>query len=124
MNFMRRIWAIVLLGLAGFSLAEPALVPGPRTQLPECCRRMGQHHCASTREEPAGINFRNATDRCPDFPGLPASPVQRHTSALNAGPGSFAVFVPQSDIPADREFTRHSALSFSQPKRGPPALAA
>jgi hypothetical protein len=123
MNFMRRIWAIVLLGLAGFSLCEPALVAGAATQLPDCCRRMGQHHCASTREESAGVHFRNAVEHCPYFPGLPASPVQRHTSALHAGPSSFVVLIPQSDVLTNREFTHHSALHFSHPKRGPPVMA-
>jgi hypothetical protein len=85
---------------------------------------MSQHHCASTREEPGGVNFWNATDCCAYFPGLPASPVQRRTSALNAGPSSFAVLFPQSEIAADQESTHHSVFHFSQPKRGLPVIAA
>ena len=121
---MRRVWAMLLVGLAGFSLAEPALVAGAETPLPECCRRMGQHHCASTDQDSSGIHFRNAADRCPYFPGLPASPVQRHTSLLNVGAGAFIVLVPQLAIQIDRESTHYTAYYFAHPKRGPPVVTA
>jgi hypothetical protein len=43
---VRRTSAILLLAFFSFSLVSAAFGPDAGTNLPECCRRAGQHHCA------------------------------------------------------------------------------
>ena len=82
---MRRFPAIVLLLVAfSLSLLAPLLMAGTEKELPACCRRDGNHHCARQRghAEHSGVAI-SSHAACPLFP-----------------PGlSAAVSVPAADTP-------------------------
>jgi len=73
---VRRLFAILLVALFSFSLIAPALSSGAETNVPECCRRAGKHHCSlgSGSALPSGPVF-NAGGHCPLYPDslLPTS---------------------------------------------------
>ena len=69
MSAVRRVSAILLMVLIGFSLIGPAFSADTESSLPACCRRAGQHHCATGMgsSESSGPAFQ--TGHCPLFPG-------------------------------------------------------
>jgi hypothetical protein len=70
MSAVRRASAILLMVLIGFSLIGPAFSADTESSLPACCRRAGQHHCATGMgsSESSGPAFQTES-HCPLFPG-------------------------------------------------------
>jgi|SRR5580658_2252206 hypothetical protein len=70
---MRRVPAILLVLLFGFSPIGPALFVDAQSNLPACCRRDGKHHCGMTdpdmTETPSsGAAVDALRAKCPFFP--------------------------------------------------------
>ncbi len=67
---MRRFPAIVLLLVAiSLSLIAPMLLAAAEKELPACCRREGNHHCAKMRGHQHGEGVQiAATSVCPLYP--------------------------------------------------------
>jgi len=93
---MRRAPATLLLAVFSFSLIGPALWENGSADLPACCRRDGQHHCAMMNvDRDAGPAVRLATTRCPFFPTCGAT-LQNSGDALPAAtPPRFFAIVSQ-----------------------------
>jgi hypothetical protein len=120
---MRRIPAILLLLVFSLPLIGPAAWAQADPQVPECCRRLGLHHCVlrSAGSQPdAGAKWRPAAEKCPYFPALPTSPagskaaLRSISRTLAAAP---AVLLSRFDRGSVRYCLR---LSDSHFKRGPP----
>ena len=114
---------MLLLVLFSVSLIGPAVLAGPETRLPECCRRLGKHHCvlASPQEQSAGASLRSFQDRCPYFPAGPVVPAHQYSSLSKARqmvPNSLLVYHSRQ---APAEFRSEAPSGRSHQKRGPPA---
>jgi hypothetical protein len=122
---MRRLWAILLVGLFSFSLITPILLAEDATSaLPACCRRDGHHRCAASSQQNNGSGSSWRTARCAIFPAtntfLPGT-----GAGLSLAPSSviFAEFAGHPVVHAQLEaFFRISHDRASQ-KRGPPSLS-
>jgi len=120
---MRRIPAILLLVLFSLPLIGPALWAETDPQAPECCRRLGRHHCAlrGTDSQPdGGIEWQPAFEKCPYFPALPTSPAGSG-AALRSTSRTFAVAPVVVPANFDCSGIRYDfLLCNSHLKRGPP----
>lgn len=121
---MRRFPAIVLLLVAfSLSLLAPLLAAGTPKELPACCRRDGNHHCARNRAHTHNSGVAISSQAvCPLFPpGLSAAvsvpaadappvfnSIHRSTATAPAPPGQ-----PFSLRPIEFSLAGH--------KRGPPS---
>jgi hypothetical protein len=120
---LRRISAILLLALFGFSLTGFAFHSDPEANLPACCRRHGNHHCAlATGGKTTGSGF-HSNDRCPLFPALgvaTTSGVQlRLTPRISVSAPDYARALlsrPADVRPRARRAAAHG-------ERGPPSLS-
>jgi hypothetical protein len=120
---MRRIWAMLLLAVFGFSLAAPVLLASdPDSNLPPCCRRNGKHHCAMMDSRPAspasGPSLR--TDRCALFPHAQAVPAGPIVSLPVAAPAISAGLLGHAAICPQTAALCRSSYSRAGQKRGPP----
>jgi hypothetical protein len=115
---VRRIMAGLLLALFSFSLIAPALLADEDSNLPACCRRIGEHHCTLAASQ--GASF--IQERCPHFPSGGASLAASEIATLTPAQAVFATILSHTAAHAQTE--AHYRVSFSRAwqKRGPPAL--
>jgi hypothetical protein len=123
---MRRLSAMLLMVCFSALLIAPAAFTNSESQLPDCCRRLGKHHCATgraqTQQESSGASFRTTGDACPYFPAGPVVSGHRYTPLLNSvqidvtSPSTQPGGQVQTEVSPDDWFSR------SHQKRGPPAL--
>jgi hypothetical protein len=119
---VRRLFAILLVALFSFSLMAPALSSGAETNIPECCRRAGKHHCSTSSgsAQPSGPVF-NSGGHCPLYPDslLPTSVPSTFLAIF-----ALALLFPVATEGAFRQLAaaRFGSLfsTRSHPKRGPP----
>jgi hypothetical protein len=117
---------MLLLVLISFSLIGPAVFADSESRLPECCRRLGLHHCTGKPEADgrpsSGPLFQHVTTKCPEFPAGPvvapdgSAPFLTVVPGLVASPAGHILRAYQSDTPL-----RDLFLLCNQ-KRAPPAL--
>jgi hypothetical protein len=118
---MRRLLAITITLLLGFTLVAPLFAFDAAGSLSECCRRNGRHHCAAGMTDEAG-NSRTVSaiaPKCPSFPraiAAPHSTGMKFVAVLNSG---IPVFAMQSSAP-QTEARYHISYARSRQKRGPP----
>ena len=119
---MRRISAILLVGLFGFWLIGPALLAQDAgSQLPACCRRAGKHHCAMAAiqtQSPAGPVLH--TGRCTLFPVGAAVPTDGTVSLPAASESIFAGLISHPASRPQMEALCRISYSRAGQKRGPP----
>ena len=67
---MRRALATFLVAMFSLPLIAPVLLADTDSNLPACCRRGGQHHCAMSNiaDQSFGTGMRAVQPRCPLFP--------------------------------------------------------
>lgn len=125
---MRLLLAITMVVLFGFPMAAPLFGLDAASNLPECCRRNGRHHCdggmvSNTGESAISSvsSFSTIAPKCPTWPKSTAAPwphtlgslaLRSTGTPLYAHPGS----TPQTEARYRVAFTR------SRQKRGPPAV--
>ena len=122
---MRRVSAMSLLVLFSFPLAGPAVFAGFESQLPECCRRLGQHHCDALQDldrQQSGSTIGNVSPKCPFFPLAHAVPAYGKTTLAGAVQTIVASTVSQPMSFAQSEARSRVLFSHSHHKRGPPVL--
>lgn len=71
---VRRVLSVLMAMLFSFWLIQPVLSFAQETEIHECCRRAGKHHCMMGRGSAEGPTFSSAP--CPMY--------QWHTSAMAA----------------------------------------
>jgi len=121
---MRRALASLLLAAFGFPLIAPALFSDAESNLPECCRRGGKHHCAMMMDDApvTGVSFRSAHARCPLYPGISATPAGEYIAVLNTYGAIFGSVVGHPAIPFHSQPVYRICFSRACQKRGPPAI--
>jgi hypothetical protein len=117
---------MLLLVLFSFSLAGPAVFADSESQLPACCRRLGQHHCDALqdveRQQSSGSVIRNVSPKCPFFPLAHAVPAYGKTTLGGAAQTIVASTVSQRMGFARTEARSRISFSHAHQKRGPPVL--
>jgi len=122
---MRRALASFLLAVFSFPLIAPALFVDAESQLPECCRRSGKHHCAMTTEEPAsttGVSFGSNQARCPLYSGALSAPAGDFVAVLKSSGAVFGAIVSHPSVHAQTEAGYRISFGRSAQKRGPPVV--
>jgi hypothetical protein len=121
---MRRALATFLLAVFSFPLIAPALSAGAESNLPECCRRGGKHHCAMMMDQaPAtGASLRPIQPRCPLYPGAPATPARQLVAVLKSSCTIFDAVVSHPAIHVRTEAGYRISFGRSSQKRGPPVV--
>ncbi|HUB78257.1 MAG TPA: hypothetical protein VMB03_05645 [Bryobacteraceae bacterium] len=119
---MRRALAWLLLAEFSFPLIAPALFADAESNLPECCRRGGKHHCAMMMDDApvTGVSFRSAHARCPLYPGISATPAGDYVAVLNSSVLLFGALVSHPAIFVQTEAVYRISFSRERQKRGPP----
>jgi hypothetical protein len=117
-SIVRRIMAGLLLAVFGFSLIAPALLADEDSNLPPCCRRLGEHHCTLAASQGASI----IQERCPHFPSGSAALMASGIAAVTPAQAVFAAIVSHPAAHAPTEARYRISFSRAWQKRGPPAL--
>ncbi len=124
---MRRVPAILLVFLFGFSPIAPALFVEDQSNLPACCRRDGKHHCDMMDRDMAGAPASGvAIDalrvRCPLFPNGGVMVPEYGPAVLAAFQTAGISIVSQIADRAQAVTGYRVAPNRSHRKRGPPTL--
>lgn len=121
---MRRALATFLLAVFSFPLIAPALSADAASNLPECCRRGGKHHCAMAMEDASatGVSFRPIQPRCPLYPSAPATPVGELAVILTKSCAIFGLVISHPAIHLQTEACYRVSFDRSSQKRGPPVV--
>jgi hypothetical protein len=128
MTKMRRVPAILLVFLFGFSLIGPALFVDAESNLPACCRRDGKHHCGMLDRDmvetsSSGPALDVLRTKCPLFPSGGAV-LPNYGVALPGAPRMAAISIAVAILsPAQAEAGYRISLNRAHHKRGPPALS-
>jgi hypothetical protein len=123
---MRRALALFLLLVFSFPLIAPALLADALSNLPECCRRGGKHHCAmglDDGESGQGSAFRSTQPKCPCYPGALATPMGEYAATLKSSVAIPGALVSHPAIQVQTEAGYRISLGRSAQKRGPPLLS-
>jgi hypothetical protein len=88
---MRHTLASLVLALVSFPLIAPMLLANAASNLPACCRRNGQHHCAMADGD-AGAGLRANQPKCPFFPKAGAVPAITKIILLGTAPRASAPY--------------------------------
>jgi hypothetical protein len=122
---VRRAISIALLGVIAYLVVAPAAFAGTDSNLPECCRRNGKHHCAMMAQLPAPDTvptFRPIHTVCGSYPVSTAAPAGA-AIALPKGSGStFAATVIWVETFACCDAQPRTPFTRSRQKRAPPAV--
>jgi hypothetical protein len=122
---MRRISAILLLGVLALTAAIPLVFADSESARPVCCRRNGKHQCAmNTAQQPesAGPVFRAARATCVYFPNTGVVPSHPNVIAPEALRALFAAIVSQRASQTQPESRQSICFSRNHQKRGPPVF--
>lgn len=121
---MRRFPAIVLLLVAfSLSLLAPLLAAGTPKELPACCRRDGNHHCARNRAHThnSGVSI-SSHAACPLFPpGLSAAVSVPAADAPPVFSGIHQSMAAAPAPPGQSVSLRQAEFALAGQKRGPPS---
>jgi len=112
-----------LLVALSYSVIAPALFADSESNLPECCRRNGEHQCTMKTHDAsstAGSAFQ-LVERCPAFPLAPAVTGNAAAAVLRTPGAIFAALVSHPAIQRQTEALGRISFSRSRQKRGPPA---
>jgi hypothetical protein len=119
---MRRLTAITIALLLGFSLAAPLLAVDAASSLPQCCRRNGLHHCAGGMTDNAERSVSSIGSKCPAFPkAIEAAAMHGFFLTISRCPET-PVFAHPAAAP-QTEARYRIAFARSRQKRGPPSAA-
>src|SRR5215472_3107425 len=117
---VRRVPAILLLGIFSFVLIVPILAADTDSKLPECCRREGQHRCTMTGAPSTAGNLIQAV--CAAYPKTGAAPAYSKVAAASLAQAAAAPILSFSAGRPRIETLAHTSFSRTRQKRGPPAL--
>jgi len=117
---MRRLLAITITLLLSFTLAAPLFAIDSNSNLPECCRRTGRHHCDGSMTSSADRSFTSIGSRCPAFPKATAAPTLHNFTPAVPRNVATPLFVHPC-APPQTEARYRIASARSRQKRGPPA---
>jgi hypothetical protein len=121
---VRRASAISLLVAMCFSSIATIAFADPESNLPQCCRRNGQHHCAMDADDAvsstAGVQSIRTT--CPEFPVASVAPSTLDAAVLKGAITISASVLSHPASPVQAEARYRVSFSRSRQKRGPPVI--
>jgi hypothetical protein len=125
---LRRITAILLLGILGSPLVVPATSGDRRLKLPACCRPDGRHRCSMMdRAERAGSASgpvaRPSQAKCPLFPTGDAIPSHAQGSLPRPAVAIGAALAAGIALASPARVRVFSGESHTHLVRGPPSLS-
>jgi hypothetical protein len=123
---MRRALASFLLLVFSFTLIAPAVFADAASNLPECCRRGGKHHCAMRLDNAPSaqdVAFGSTQPQCPSYPGVLTTPPGGYVAILNKSGTIFGTVVSHPAIQVQTETGYRISPGRSAQKRGPPVLS-
>jgi hypothetical protein len=112
--------ASLLLTVFSFSLIAPALLAYEDSNLPACCRRLGEHRCVLANLASQETSF--IQERCPHFPSGSAALAASEIATLTPSQSVFAAIVSHPAAHAQTEARYRVSFSRARQKRGPPTL--
>jgi hypothetical protein len=118
--------ASALLLILACDTTLPALLAGPESNLPACCRRDGKHHCAmlemlEKQQENAGPSWKTVAKKCPLFPRGTVAFFADSASTPPAA-GFAGLLSGASIVKAQTEVLFRISHSRTRQKRGPPSF--
>jgi hypothetical protein len=130
---VQRVSAVLLLVLFSFSLIGTPALNNSESNLPECCRRDGKHHCALSSmavsmmqdgetQDASGPGMKSVAEKCPYAPGRGAALAHGKTPLLRAAVTPLASLVSHPAGQAQTEARYRVSFSRVRQKRGPPSL--
>ena len=123
---MRRVWAAMLSVLFSCSLIVPAVIASSASRVPECCRRLGKHHCMMTsgldKDEPSEPALQNVPDRCPYNLAGWLLPAQGYSPFLTANRMHMALLSSHPAAQTQNEARHCAAFQSATQERGPPTI--
>jgi hypothetical protein len=123
---MQRFSAAALLVLFSLSLIAAPFSADPESQLPECCRRSGAHHCAMSQGAVQGpMSGPTATTvamKCPYYPASVAVSAERVTPLVAGSLLILAICALYIARRTRTEFRYRFDFNQSQSMRGPPLV--
>ena len=119
---VRRVLASLLLAVFSFSPTATALLANEDSNLPACCRRLGEHRCALVNLASQGASF--IQERCPHFPSGSASLAASEMASVTPSQAIFGAIVSHPAAHAQTEARYRVSFSRAWQKRGPPAFLA
>jgi hypothetical protein len=120
---MRRILAIGLLLLFASAYVLPMVMSDDDRNLPECCRRGGEHHCAmmDMTTESSGDGFHTLRGKCPCWPAGTVRSNQEY-AVVSSASLIYGELVSHPACFVQTEIGYIVSQSRSHQKRGPPSL--
>jgi len=117
-------WLIVVFSLA---LVAPALSADPESQLPACCRRLGQHRCSAVqgadRNDASGAHVSAVPVKCPFFPSSTVvTPSHGNARLMSATHSCVSLAFSAAMRRAQTIALCRPSFSRLRQKRGPPML--
>lgn len=121
---VRRTLATLLIAIFGILPISPALFASDAySNLPACCRRHGQHHCAMmARQSTTSSAPAIQASSCPLFPSNKAVVAHRITGAPRTSQAVFSEIVSHPASHPQTEAMYRISYSRANQKRGPPSL--
>ena len=124
---MRPALTSLLVTVFSFPLIGPVLLASIASDLPSCCRRNGEHHCAMVdmagRDRlPAGLSVQARRPKCPLFPKAGFVAVSSKTTLLTVSPRVGPPHLFRLAIQKKNENRPRIAFRDSAQKRGPPVV--
>ncbi|MGC2300915.1 MAG: hypothetical protein WA476_19065 [Acidobacteriaceae bacterium] len=123
---MRRAFAATLVLLFSLPLIAPVFVPASAaSQLPACCRRNGNHHCAMKMElGNLPSHDRAVSEKCPFSPFAHTPLMQPHAFTVLVSSASANLAAGPVAIVRAAEAGYRISAERARHKRGPPRLLA
>ena len=120
---MRRLRATLWLAFFSLSLIAPAGFTFSTSELPECCRAAGKHHCSMRRSgrDSSGVSIRSVRE-CPNFPVVRFTPAQTYSSLPSVELNRWNPLRSGASPHAQGLTLYQVNLDGAGQKRGPPAI--
>jgi hypothetical protein len=121
---MRRIRAILLVVVYGFTLLGPDAFAGlADRKLPTCCRSNGKHHCTLAKTEGGSSDQSFQPGRCPLYGGEQAMPPVPIAATIKLSAGIFGAVLSHPATHPQTAALHRFSFDRSGQKRGPPSLS-
>jgi hypothetical protein len=123
---VRRAFAATLVLIFSLPLIAPVLVSASAaSQLPACCRRNGNHHCAMKMEMgDLPSHDRSVSEKCPFSPFAHTPLMQPHAFPVLVSSASTSLAAGPAAIVRAAEAGYRISADRARHKRGPPRLFA
>jgi hypothetical protein len=120
---MRRVSALVVLGVFLLGTLSQFLRADPASKLPACCRKDGNHRCSMSAMSngSASAGLKNGSARCPLYPKSAGAPARSSIAGALPAQQVFQIRTSQPEAVAQLEARYRMSFSRARQQRGPPS---